>query len=57
MKGGGRGNSHARFQKLEKLESPGEKTGDFSLLDQANNNFLDNSERKKRVSCKLLGSN
>ena len=29
------------FQNLGKLESAGEKTGDFSLLDQANNNFLE----------------
>ena len=29
-----------------------ERTGDFSLLDQANNNFLE----KKPVSCKLLES-
>ena len=35
------------FKKLENLESPGEKTGDFSLLDQANNNFLE------KETCKL----
>ena len=32
--------SPALFQKLEKLESPGEKT-DFSPLGQAKNNFLE----------------
>ena len=36
------------------VESPVERTGDFSLLDQANNNFL---EKEKPVSCKLLASN
>ena len=41
------GVSHALFQKLEKLESPGEKTGDFSFLDQSINNFL------KKETCKL----
>ena len=41
------GVSPALFQKLEKLESPGEKTGDFSLLDKANNNFLE------KETCKL----
>ena len=29
------------------VESPGERTGDFSLLDQANNNFLE------KETCKL----
>ena len=33
--------SPALFQKLEKLESPGEKTGDFSMLNQAKNYFLE----------------
>ena len=32
-------------------ESPAERTGDFSLLDQANNNFLE------KEICKLLASN
>ena len=31
----------AFFQKLEKLKSPGEETGDLSLLGKANNNFLE----------------
>ena len=47
MRRGGGGSFPALFQKLEKLESPGEKTGDFSLLDQANNNFLE------KETCKL----
>ena len=34
-------------------ESP--ESPDFSLLDQANNNFLE--QRKKPVSCELLASN
>ena len=38
---------NCHFPKLEKLESPGEKTGNFSLLDQANNNFLE------KKTCKL----
>ena len=37
----GAGSPLSFFEKLEKLESPGEKTGDFSLLDQANINFLE----------------
>ena len=47
MRRGGGGSFPALFQKLEKLESPGEKTGDFSLLDQANSNFLE------KETCKL----
>ena len=38
--------SPALFQKLEKLESPGEKTGDFSMLDQAKNYFLEKESFK-----------
>ena len=30
-------------------ESPGERTGDFSLLDQANNNFLENFIKVKNL--------
>ena len=42
------GLSPALFQKLEKLESlGGEKTGDFFLLDQTNNKFLE------KETCKL----
>ena len=40
------GVSSAVFQKLEKLESPGEKAGDFSLLDQANSNILEKETGK-----------
>ena len=42
------GLSPALFQKLEKMESlGGKKTGDFSLLDQTNNKFLE------KETCKL----
>ena len=35
-------------------ESPGERTGDFSLLDQANNNFLEKEICKLKVVGKQL---
>ena len=43
----GAGVSPALFQKLEKLESPEEKIRDFSLQDQANNNF------QEKETCKM----
>ena len=36
------------------MESPGEKSGDFSLLDQANNNFLEKETCKLQVVGKQL---
>ena len=36
------------------VESPGERTGDFSLLDQANNIFLEKETCKLKVVGKQL---